>query len=167
MPDDGAPDPSTIGSPPAPGLPGGAAGSSGQDASSPGDLPPPGEGATPPVASAGAQQPVPQAGALAQMRGLAGIGLHFLDMAVRLGPGSDERDFIMHHVNALAKRFKKQSPPGQDLSPAQLPLVPGQGGGPPGPPMMGGGPGSTAQPATPNLPRGPMPSPTGAGMMPG
>lgn len=159
------PDPSTIASPAAaggpPDLPG-SQGLSGQDAAPSPDLSP-GEGAAPPVATAGAQQPGPQPGAMAQMRGLAGIGLHFLDLAVRLGPGGDERDFLMNHVHALSKRFKRQSPPGQDLSSAQLPLVPGPGGG--GPPPMG--PGSTAQPATPNLPRGPMPSPSGAGMMPG
>lgn len=145
-------------------MPGGAAGSSGQDASSPspgGDIPA-GEGATPPTATAGAQQPGPQQGALAQFMGLMGFALHFMDMAVRLGPTSEERDFAMHHLNALSKRFRKMSPPGNP-SPAQLPLAPPQGGALPAGPASN----PTGQPATPNLPRGPMPSPVAGGNLPG
>lgn len=152
------------------------ASSSGQDLSPSPMAQRAGEGATPPTASAGAQQPMPQAGALAQFNGLVGIALFFMDLAVRFGPGSTERDMVNKHLLALGKHFKKQAPPGTQPTPTSLPLAPGGDGGggggmppgmmgggggmpPPGMPMPPGAGGPTAQPGTPNLPRGPAPGP--------
>lgn len=169
-PDTDTPDSSAIASPganagPPPG--GGGVGLppglSGQNPPPPGAGPgPAGEGAPTPTPTAQAAPANIQPGLQAAFRGLMGHALFYMDLAIRLGPDSEERTTVIKHATALAKHFKSQNPQGVG-GPGALP--PGLGGvprppgaaGPMGPPA--GGP---MAPGTPNLPRGPVPAPGGA-----
>lgn len=121
-----------------------------------------GEGAPTPAPTAQAAPSNIQPGLQAAFRGLMGHALFYMDLAIRLGPDSEERTTVIKHATALAKHFKSQNPQGVG-GPGALP--PGLGGVPRPPGAagpMGPGAGGPMAPGTPNLPRGPVPAPQGA-----
>ncbi len=110
-----------------------------------------GGGTLPPAGAPGSQAIKPE-GVLAFGRGLAGQGMHFLFMALKLMPPGEEFDSIHKAYSVLNKHFKKQELPQGGGMPG-MPGMPGMGG----PPQGGGMPGMPPQTATPNVPRGPAP----------
>ena len=133
-------------------------GLSGQSTPSPA---PAGQGAPPPTPTAQPPQGNMQPGLLAYGRHLMGVAVQNMDMAIRVLPSGEDRELVMKHFAALSKRFKSQSP---------LQQGGGQGAGGPGPigvPRPPGAGNPTAQPGTPNLPRGPIPMPQAPGGLAG